>query len=291
MATEVDYRFCMFILSHGRPDRIYTLKTLQRAGYTGDWYIVIDNEDETAEEYYRRYGKERVLMFDKLAVSKTFDTADNFENRKTIVFARNVCFELAEKMGYTHFMELDDDYTSISLRFNKKGEFKARNVTNLDMIIDRLIAFYERSGADCLAFAQGGDFVGGAEGFGKEIQIKRKAMNTLLCSTKRPFKFLGRVNEDVNTYVRLGQMGKLFMTVNLVSINQKTTQTNRGGMTDEYLASGTYVKSFYTVMYSPSCVKISKMGNKDKRIHHKIEWRYAVPCILDEKYKKDYRNQ
>lgn len=277
--------FCMFILSHGRADRIYTLKSLEKAGYTGDWYIVIDDEDETADAYYKRYG-DRVIMFDKLAVSKTFDTADNFDDRKTIVYARNACFDIAKKLGYTYFMQLDDDYISFTSRFDKKGAFKQRGLTDLDFIINKTIDFYDRTGADCVAFAQGGDFIGGKDGMGKDIRIKRKAMNTLLCSTKRPFQFIGRINEDVNTYVRLGQVGKLFITVNFLSINQKQTQSNKGGMTDIYLDSGTYVKSFYTIMYAPSAVRITKMGNKDKRIHHKVNWRYAIPCILNERYKK-----
>jgi hypothetical protein len=277
----------MFILSHGRPDRVFTVRTLERAGYTGDWYIVIDNEDKTADEYYRRFGEDRVIMFDKPAIAKTFDTADNFDDRKTIVFARNACFEIADRLGYTHFMELDDDYTSISFRFNRKGEFKNRPLRNLDYVMHRMIEFYEKSGATCLAFAQGGDFVGGKQSdMGREIRIKRKAMNTLLCSTRRPFRFLGRINEDVNTYVRLGAVGKLFMTVNCIAINQLQTQSNAGGMTDIYLENGTYIKSFYTVIFAPGAVKIARMGNKFKRIHHKILWRYAVPHIVDEEYRK-----
>ena len=41
--------FCVFILSHGRPDNVITLNTLRREGYTGPWYIVIDNEDKKGE--------------------------------------------------------------------------------------------------------------------------------------------------------------------------------------------------------------------------------------------------
>lgn len=63
-------RFCVFILSHGRPNNVRTLKTLQKSNYTGDWYIVIDNEDKTAAEYYKRFGKDKIIMFDKLAVSE-----------------------------------------------------------------------------------------------------------------------------------------------------------------------------------------------------------------------------
>jgi hypothetical protein len=28
------------------------------------------------------------------------------------------------------------------------------------------------------------------------------------------------------------------------------------------------------------------MGNNDKRIHHQISWRHAVPMILDEQHRK-----
>ena len=107
-------RFVVFILSHGRPDSVHTLKTLKSLGYSGDWLIVIDNEDETAERYYQNFGREKVVMFDKLAISKTFDTADTFEDRRTIVYARNACWDIAKERGYRYFLELDDDYTSCS---------------------------------------------------------------------------------------------------------------------------------------------------------------------------------
>jgi hypothetical protein len=277
--------FCIFILTHGRSDRLYTLHSLLSAGYTGKYYLVIDNEDKTSAEYYKLYG-DRVKIFDKKAISKTFDTADNFDNRKTIVYARNYCFQLAKELGVKYFLELDDDYTGFCIRFNGKGEFKNKMIKDIDEVLENLIEFYESSGITCLAFAQGGDFIGGAEGFGEDIRIKRKAMNTLLCSVDREFKFLGRINEDVNTYVTLGQVGKLFITLNSICINQVQTQTNKGGMTDIYLESGTYLKSFYTVMYAPSCVKIGLMGNLNQRIHHNINWNNAVPKIVEEKYKK-----
>lgn len=41
---------------------------------------------------------------------------------------------------------------------------------------------------------------------------------------------------------------------------QMQTQKNAGGMTETYLESGTYLKSFYSVMYAPSCVKLNTMG-------------------------------
>lgn len=46
--------FAILILSHGRPDKLYTLKALEKANYTGKWYIVIDDEDETENEYRKK---------------------------------------------------------------------------------------------------------------------------------------------------------------------------------------------------------------------------------------------
>lgn len=275
--------FCIFILTHGRPDKVVTYKTLKDCGYTGKVYIVIDNEDDTAEAYKRKY--ENVIQFDKLAISKTFDTGDNFDDRRTIIFARNVCFELAEKLGVKYFMELDDDYPTFAYKFDTKFEYRERKINNLDRILDELLDYYKSINALTIAIAQNGDFIGGKNGgFAQEIATKRKAMNTFICSTDRPFKFVGRINEDVNTYTNLGSRGYLMMTINAVAIHQATTQKTKGGMTDIYLDKGTYVKSFYSVMYSPSSVKIKMMGDKHRRIHHSVSWKNTVPMILREEY-------
>lgn len=77
-----------------------------------------------------------------------------------------------------------------------------------------------------------------------------------------------------------------YLTITQVGLEQKTTQTNSGGMTEMYKSEGTYVKSFYSVMASPSSVKINLMGNKNKRMHHVISWGHTVPKIIKESYKK-----
>jgi hypothetical protein len=277
--------FCFFILSHGRPDKIYTLETLKKINYSGKYFIIIDDEDATANQYYKNFGN-RVLQFNKKEISKTFDTADNFDNRKTIVYARNACFDFAKKLNITYFMELDDDYTEFAFRFDKTGLFKWSKIKKIDNIISSLITFYKQSNADCIAFAQGGDFIGGSNSGITKNCLKRKAMNTLLCSTNKTFKFLGRINEDVNSYILHGSRGMIFFTIKEIAISQKQTQSNSGGMTDVYLNSGTYLKSFYSVIFNPSSVFVTKMITKNNRIHHKINWNYAVPKIIDEKYKK-----
>ena len=276
--------FAVFILTHGRPDRIHTLKTLEKQGYTGDWYLVIDNEDKMADEYYKNYG-DKVIMFDKKAISLTFDTADLSDDRRAIVYARNACFQIAKELGIKYFVEFDDDYTSFNLRYPKEGKLVARMLENLDDIFEMMLDFLEDTQALTVCFSQGGDHIGGLTGRWKKGLI-RKVMNSFFCRTDRPFQFLGRVNEDVNTYTYLGSKGELMLTTTDLMLVQLQTQSNQGGMTDLYLDSGTYLKSFYTVMYMPSAVEIREMGTANRRLHHHVKWNNCVPVILNERYKK-----
>lgn len=271
--------FCAFILSHGRAKNVRTYQLLKKCGYTGDIRIVIDNEDGTAKDYFEEFGDE-VVVFNKPFVANTFDACDNQDNRKTIVYARNACFDLAKELGYKYFIELDDDYYYFGMR---KPNDSACYIYDLDKVFSLLVEYLESSSITSIAFSQGGDHIGGFDG---NVMVKRKAMNSFICSTEKPFKFIGRINEDVNTYVTLGSLGYIFLTIMSLQLDQKDTQSNKGGMTDVYIDGGTYVKSFYSVITNPSCVKVKPMGVSSKRLHHSISWDNAVPCIINEKHKK-----
>lgn len=280
--------FAAFILSHGRADHIVTYQTIRKAGYTGRIVVIIDDEDSQQEEYKSRYADE-LYIFDKKRIAKTTDHGDNFNNLRTTTHVRNAIFEAAKELGIKSFVMLDDDYTDFRYKFSARGQYGDWLIKkNLDQLFQATVNFLrDASQILCVAYAQQGDFIGGeGSGLAQAIKTKRKVMNSFFCLTDRPFRFLSRLNEDVNTYVSKGARGDIFLTLNQISLNQKQTQTNAGGMSDAYLDSGTYVKSFYTVMYAPSCTTIRPMGPVNPRLHHKINWRCAVPKILDEKWRK-----
>jgi hypothetical protein len=279
--------FAAFILTNKRPDRVYTYTNLRESGYTGLVYFVVDDLDPALPAYQKKYG-DHVLVFSKQEVAQAFDLADTFHNQLgAVVFARNAVAGLARTLRIDTYVMLDDDYTRFQYRFDREGNYKGAKIKNLDAIFAAMANYHKTSGAATLAMAQGGDFIGGGQGtYGAGISLRRKAMNTFFCRLDRPFLFLGRINEDVNTYVTLGGRGVLFLTVNAVAIDQKQTQSNDGGMSDFYRQNGTYFKSFYTVLMSPSCVRIATMGRTNRRLHHLVLWRYAVPKIVDEKHRK-----
>ena len=281
--------FAIFILTHGRPDNVITFKMLRYQGYTGPIYFVIDNEDKTADRYYENFGRENVRMFDKKAYADKIDEGNNFDERRTITHARNACFDIAKGLGFTYFMQMDDDYTQVKFRINSdnrypSGRFLVR--TKLDKCFDVLLDFYKTASIKSIAISQGGDWIGGGDSAFTKYPLKRKAMNSFICSTERPFSFVGAMNEDVNTYTTLGSRGGLFFTIPFIALDQTQTQSQEGGITDMYLKYGTYAKSFTTVMMMPSSVVVSMMGNKNKRLHHRIKWNNTVPKIVSEGLRK-----
>lgn len=290
MVTRMNESFCTFIISHGRPDKVFTFNTLKRCGYTGPLFIVCDNEDKTIDQYRRNFGSDMVLVFDKIKYASMVDNADNFQNRRTTTHARNACFDLAKEKGFEYFLVLDDDYTSFCLVDEGQNNTTDIKIKNIDTVVKRIVEFLKCDDRlDSVCFMQSGDTIGGMDNFQKWNHdfpfLKRKAMNSFFCKTSRRFWFFSRLNEDVNTYLRLGSIGRLFMTIPQVLLQQKQTQATSGGMSEAYLASGTYVKSFYTVMICPSFA-IATVTSSMKRMHHKISWNNAVPKIIDQAHKK-----
>jgi hypothetical protein len=280
--------FAVFILTNGRPHNQKTYKSLQRANYTGQVFFLVDTKDPTGLEYVGNFGH-KVIFFDKDEIAKTFDQGDNFQDQRAIIYARNACFQAAQDLGIKYFIQLDDDYVGFYFRFDEKHQFILREgqVKNIEKVFEALLKFYKNTPCHSIALSQNGDFIGGKEGtFAQGLRLRRKCMNSFVCSTERPFQFVGRINEDVNTYTYKASTGHLFFTTNQVSLKQTATQKNAGGMTELYLDSGTYVKSFYSIMFQPSSVKIKLLNSAHARLHHFVSWKNTTPKILSEQYKK-----
>ena len=278
--------FAVFIMVHGRPDKMWTYQALRNGGYTGKIYLVADDLDKSTPKYKEKYGDE-LIVFDKNKAAATMDAGDNTGDLRSTLFSANTIFDLAKERDIKYFYIMCDDYTSFDFRYTKELKYYTSPIKNLNKVFEIVLDYYKSINALTIAFAQGGDFIGGGDSSSSQyIGMKRKAMNTFLCSTERSFKFLGRMNEDISTYVNLGSKGHLFLTILNISITQRTTQKEKGGLTDLYLEYGTYIKSFFSVMYNPSSVKVSTFETKNNRIHHRVNWNNAVPKIINQKHKK-----
>lgn len=280
--------FAIFILTHGRPDRQPTVTSLRRAGYTGKLFYVIDDEDETGNEYRARYGSDNVLEFSKAAIAPSVDIGDNTPGHSGVVYARNAAYDLAATLNLTYFGVFDDDYTTFKYRMydHKNGspykDYNSYGIHSMDQVLESLINFLDTTPVATVAMQQGGDAIGGPKGAMAKVWLKRKAMNSFICATDRRITYMGRINEDVNAYVLLGSTGTLFYTYTPLQLEQLPTQSNPQGLTDLYLDAGTYVKSFYTLLYRPASVTIQMMGTVEPRLHHRVNWNQTVPKLVSE---------
>lgn len=279
-------KFGVFILTHGRADRVYTYNTLRKQGYTGEIELLIDDEDSERDEYIKAYG-DKVNIFCKEEWRLKTDVMDTFKRRDVVVFARNAVFEIAKAKGYKYICVLDDDYTSFEYRWISENKLKVKKTKSLDKVFAAAIDFLKTSKAKCYAFAQAGDLIGGAKNKRFHDRVMRKIMNTYFFDVDEPVVFSGTIDEDMVASLRCGLSGDLLLSSVDMTIVQKKTQSNKGGLTDVYLDFGTYTKSFYAVMMNPSVCKIAMMGDKHMRIHHRVKYDGVAPMIISGRYRKN----
>ena len=277
--------FAVMILCHGRPDNTPTFDTLRKYGYTGRIIIVCDDEDKTLPQYQELYPE--VQVFSKDYVATYMDAMDNSNDRRCAVYARNACFDIAEKLGLKYFAEYDDDYITHPYRWEEDGVMYRSRLANLDATFEAYLDFLETNeNIFSVAFGQPGDFIGGCGSRLHKERYRRKCMNSWICKTDRRFTFNGRMNDDQLTYSLYGMRGKIFITFDFMMIDQPETQQVKGGMTDMYLGAGTYQKTFFSIMCCPSFIKAGMMGDKHYRIHHSVSHENAYPKIISGRYKK-----
>ena len=284
MKTFNGHNFAVIIPTYGRPTKVFTHKTLRRSGFSGDIYLLCDDSDASLAEYKKIYG-DKVLVFSKNDVIGTFDRMDNFDRRNVVVYARNAIYDAARSVGLKYIAVLDDDYTLLRFRVNSKYEYtSAGQMANADRVFEAFLNFLEDTQCSTIWFAQGGDFIGGKGNIRLAINKTplRKMMNLYFFDIDRPVEFMGTINEDLTASVAEGIVGRIVLTTPLVTIEQMATQSNTGGLTEIYLDLGTYVESFYSVMYAPSAVRVASMGTTSKRLHHLVSWKHAAAKIIRE---------
>jgi len=289
-ALKRNPEFCVFILSYGRVDNAITYKTLMEdkaAKLNQDLYFICSDDDKQLDKYIEKFG-DRVLVFNKKAMDPYIDKGDNFNKYNIVLYARNMCFTFAKMLGYRYFLELDDDYDVFGQRiFYDSEKLLQRKITDFDKLFEVHLDFLKSTPSRVISLSQNGDYMGGVGNSYAVRGFQRKVMNTFFCDVHEPFFFDGSINEDVVYYVQAGRLGILNFNLFGYTVNQATTQANAGGLTEIYLEDGTYVKSYYSVMFCPSSVKIGVISSgKNSRLHHSVDGKTTYVQILDEKYHK-----
>ena len=212
--------FAILILSHKRPENP-TYKTLMKCNYSHKLYFILDDEDPSIPQYEAKYGKDKLLIFNKKEMAKNIDLMDNWDMWSIDTYARNASFQLAKLVGINYFLLLDDDYDSFRYRFFSEHSVVVKQMNRVCEVY--LDYFKKHNQIKALCFAQGADVSVITKG-----QTKRKAMNALFLSVDRPVHWIGHMNADVNAYTRYGQLGHIMITFPHIQLNQEPTQTKGG---------------------------------------------------------------
>lgn len=287
--------FLIIIFSFKRAKLLFhtTMKTLDRCLSKARRVIVCSDDDPTLNDYFRYFGRENVYVFNKDQAQKErpVDLGDAYSLKSVISWARNSQFQIARDLGYKYFVSLEDDYSEIGIRAEHNDTLLMSSRKSWTMRFDEVCEVHFRlldsaPWLNNVAMAQGGDYICGLNNEFFQQGYRFKAMNIIFYRTDREYEFKGRINEDYTAYVTNNQLGRLSLTLAGFCLIQGMTQKNSGGATDVYKATGTWLKSFYSVMFAPNCVGIGIIGWTSIRTHHNCTWKYCDVKIISDKYAK-----
>lgn len=252
-------RLVTFIISHGRPDRQVTLNSLLEANYTGDWYIVCDDEDETLDEYLEIYG-DKILIFNKREMAQHIDLYTNNPHYGSAVYAREATFHFGKELGYEYQFMLDDDLTKFIVRYESEGKLKSKPLLNMDEVLDIMMEMMDGSDLAGLGFTIG-SLIGGLNG-GFKNGMSPVIGSTYLLNIEEHIKFRGLVLQDTNTFMEYHKLGRPMMSFMAITAGQPPQGTNEGGMKGFYDKSNKYVNEFYGMITSPAYTLLYYDGDK-----------------------------
>jgi hypothetical protein len=254
-------KYPIYIVSKGRWETRLTSKALDRINVP--YYIVVEAHER--EKYAEVIDPSKVLVLPEKYLHE-YDTCDDVgEARgKGPGAARNFCWEHSLSMGFPRHWVMDDNIAS----FNR---------------LNRNLMVKVTSGA---IFRAAEDFVDryhnvAIAGFNYDFFAKAKeplpafVMNTriyscLLIDNSLSMRWRGRYNEDTDLSLRVLKAGQCTVQFNAFLQEKATTQTMKGGNTDEFYAKeGTLPKSEMIAKLHPDVAEVVWRFN---RWHHHVDY-------------------
>lgn len=279
-------KFAIFILTHGRPHNQLTVKTLQDLGYTGDLYLVVDDQDETFDEYVAEWGADRVVVFHKDYFIQNTDTGLNVPVPKFAVFARNAIEHIVKCMGYKSFMMLDDDITRFRVRLPDDGSLRSYQFNgHFNEIIDKAVDFLLDCSIACMGLGFCNLYIGGVDNFNKENPRQRLCAEAFIRNTSYPTDWRLNMVEDMITSIDAAQRGDVWFQFLPIQVEIKMSEgAVEGGNSDVYRQMGMYRISFMPVIAYPSsnAVRLGKKTWASTTTPDK-----CIPKIISSRYRKE----
>ena len=242
----------IFILSNGRPDKVKTYDYL-KTSFSGDVYILCDDQDETLPDYKDKFGS-KVIVFDKDEWVKKSDPMDNFNSKKSVLYARNAVFEIADAMGYRYFAMADDDIKDLQFRYEQDGKLLAKPVSNLDKVIGYIVQLMNDTAISYFSFGTDKNFIGGVQNRNFQKKVIDKVYNFIICKSGQQHSYKGIMNEDEIHNVLSLSTGVLLKSLTSIQIVMEPVgKAETGGNSETYKENGYYsfTRNFYPIIACP----------------------------------------
>ena len=279
-------KFAIFILTHRRPHNQLTVKSLQDVGYTGDLYLVVDDQDESINEYIAVWGADKVIVFNKDYFIRNTDTGLHTPVPKFAVFARNAIEYIAKTLGYKTFMMLDDDIIKFRIRLPEGDSLKSYQINGqFDAILKNSVDFVLDCDIACMGLGFCNLYIGGVGNFNKENPRQRLCAEAFIRNTSHPIRWRLNMVEDLITSIDAAQSGEVWFQFLPIQCEIKMSEgAVDGGNSDVYRQLGMYKISFMPVIVYPSsnAVRRSKKSWASTTSPDK-----CIPKIISSRYRKE----
>ena len=252
----------VFIITHKRAEKVLTLEMFEKAKYSGQIWLVVDDQDEQLAQYKAKY--KNLLVFSKEDYKNDIDTHINKFEMNGAIFARNACNDFAQSMRLQYFFVCDDDLKRIYIKNPITGKMITKESTkSIETIIEKMVEYLESAKQiKAIALADDGAFFGGIN---KEVQqgIKYTLTKIMLYRAEEPVKYESSLFEDMATVYSGYGIGELAFSIMMASVSSLKNGTNEGGCKELYEKLSYYIGGFMVMMCRPDAVKIiqKKMEN------------------------------
>lgn len=272
----------IFVPSYHRPRNIKTIYYLHKLGYPADkMYVFIDDATDDTEAYKEeaeRLGF-NLVQFNMAEARARYDYVHRPSNsRRSAGQARNMFADYAKSVGIETYVAIDDDTCNFQMRPGQKYRRTAtlQDIATVFLAIKQMM---DKWHIGLFGLSQCGDI------YSNELNgrsFRRKVMNVMFFNVKYITRGEKGVQDDdtsqfTNIYNEGLFAGSLFSGLVLL---QMQSAKQKGGLTDLYNECRLLNKALVTPIQFPSAIHAEKQTMNGGRIHHRVHYRYLMPCII-----------
>jgi hypothetical protein len=255
-------KYPIYIVSKGRWESRLTSKALERINVP--YYIIVEAHEKDA--YASVIDPEKVLVLPQWYLDnyETCDEEGDLKGRGPGA-ARNFAWAHSVGLGAKRHWVMDDNIASFN-RLNRNLMCKVESGTIFRASED----FVDRYTNVAIA-GFNYDFFAKAKEQIPPFVLNTRIYSLLLIKNDLPVRWRGRYNEDTDLSLRVLKAGMCTVQFNAFLQEKATTQTLKGGNTDEFYAKeGTLPKSKMLADLHPDVAKVVWRFN---RWHHHVDYR------------------